>query len=178
MALEAIRGIDQILLFRELGITDAATKLAFQTEHSEESTIDGGDSTATKDGPLTSPGTVTKEIPFTSIAARGDGTREMLERVHDEQKTVEVWQIDRGAEPDAEGKYPAKYAQGVISELSKTANAEDLMELSGTLVINGIPQAGQATLTEEQAAVVQYEFVDTTAITTEDPTGQTEDPTE
>ncbi len=166
MALEAIKGIDQILLFRELGNTSAAVKLAFQTEHSREASIDGGDSTATKDGPITSPGTPTQEWPFTSIAARDDETRNMLWRVFENQKVIEVWQIDRGAEADTSGKYPAKYAQGRITELTETANAEDLMELEGTISINGIPQDGLATLTEEQQEVIQYVFTDTTATTT------------
>ncbi len=161
--LKPIKGIDQILLFRLLGDKEAATKLAFQTEHSIESSIDGGDSTATKDGAISSPGTVTEEIPFTSIAARGDGTREMLEKAHREQELVEVWSIDKGAEGSL-GKYPATYRHCYISELTNSANAEDLMEFSGTLVTQGIPQEGEATLTKEQEEVVQYEFKDTTEI--------------
>lgn len=160
--LKPIKGIDQILLFRKLGDKTAATKLAFQTEHSIESSIDGGDSTATKDGPITSPGTVAEEIPFTSIAARGDGTRELLEKAHRDQELIEVWSIDRGAEAK-EGKYPATYRHCTVSEVSKSANAEDLMELTGTLVTQGTPQEGMATLSEEQQQVIQYKFKDTTA---------------
>lgn len=163
MGLEAIKGADQILLFRLKGETNPATKLAFQTEHSIEASVDGGDSTATKDGSLSSPGTPVEEWPFTSIAARGDETREMLWKAFREQKVVEVWQIDKGAE-EQEGKYPARYAQGLIQDLSETANVEDLMELSGTIKINGVPKEGKATLTEDQKTVVQYLFVDTTAV--------------
>lgn len=162
--LEAMKGIDQILLFRKLGDKKAATRLAFQTEHSEESSVDGGDATATKDGPITSPGTVTKEIPFTSICARGDGTRELLEEAHQNQDTLEVWAIDKGAEAQEGNKYPATYQHCKLSELNKTSNAEDLMELEGTLVVQGIPQKGLATLTEEQKAVVQYKYTDTTEV--------------
>ena len=164
--MEAIKGIDQILLFRKLGDKNAATRLAFQTEHSEELSIDGGDSTATKDGAISSPGTVLEEIPFTSICARGDGTREMLETAQRDQSIIEVWSIDRGAEEDG-GKYPATYRHCKITDLSKTSNAEDLMELSGTLVTQGTPQKGMATLSEEQKKVVQYEFTDTTELTGE-----------
>ena len=38
------------------------------------------------------------------------------------------------------------------------------MELEGTLVVQGIPQKGLATLTEEQKAVVQYKYTDTTEV--------------
>ena len=163
---EAIKGVDQILLFRELGKTEKATKLMFQTEHSVERSLDGGDSVATKDGSISSPGTAEIELPFSSIMARGDECYEMLLDCFENNKTVEVWAIDKGAEPKGSGevtKYPAKYMQGKLTDFSETANAEDMMELEGTISVNGIPQSGDATLSVEQAKVVQYAFKDTTA---------------
>ena len=163
---ESIKGIDQILLFRELGNGDKATKLMFQTEHSVERSLDGGDSVATKDGSISSPGTAEIEVPFSSIMARGDECYTMLLDCFEKNKTVEIWAIDKGAEPKGEDgvtKYPASYMQGKLTEFSETANAEDMMELEGTISVNGLPQKGDATLTVEQAEVVQYVFKDTTA---------------
>lgn len=62
-----------------------------------------------------------------------------------------------------DNKYPATYYQGYITEYSKSAGAEDTVEISFTFAPNGIGVDGQATLTTEQAAVVQYVFKDTTA---------------
>lgn len=160
---EAIKGIDKILLFRKLGEKTAAVKLLYQTEHSEEGTVDGGDTTATKDGPLNTPGTPQQEIPFSSIVSRDDDVVAMLREAFWKQHTLEVWTIDKGAKPTGT-KYPAEYCQGKLTEFSKTANAEDLVELSGNIVVDGVPQTGTATLTEAQAEVVQYSFEDTTAI--------------
>ncbi len=62
----------------------------------------------------------------------------------------------------ADNKYPATYYQGYITEYSKSAGAEDTVEISFTFAPNGVGVDGQATLTTEQAAVVQYVFKDTT----------------
>lgn len=164
------KGVDQILLFRELDDKNAAWKLWFQTEHSLEGSLEGGDSTETKDGIVNTPGTVTEELPFDGLIAREDPCFSMLKKAWRERKKIEVWVIDKGAtpettgsEPDVTTKYPAEYAQGTISEWSETAAADGNMELSASIAIDGIPQEGMATLTAAQAAIVQYEFRDTTA---------------
>lgn len=156
----AKKGIDQILLFRKLGDTKEAAKLLFQTEHAIERSIDGGDSTATKDGPFTSPGTPTQEIPFSSLVAREDTVAALLKDAFWKQEVLEVWTIDKGAEA-VESKYPATYCRGKLTEFNETANAEDLVELEGTIVVDGVPQDGEATLSAQQAEVVQYVFTDT-----------------
>lgn len=62
----------------------------------------------------------------------------------------------------ASGKYEATYYQGHITEYSKSAGTEDNVEISFTFLPNGHGVDGEATLTSEQAAVVQYVFKDTT----------------
>lgn len=59
-------------------------------------------------------------------------------------------------------KYDATYYQGFITEYSKSAGTEDNVEVSFTYVPNGHGVDGQATLSQEQAEVVQYLFADTT----------------
>lgn len=160
MSKKAKKGIDQILLFRKLGETSGATKLMFQTEHAIERSVDGGDTTATKDGPITSPGTPMQEITLASIVGEGDPVIQLLRDAYWGQDTLEIWVIDKGAEP-TDTKYPAEYSQGKLSEFNETANAEDLMEIEGTIIVDGIPQQGEATLSVEQSEVVQYVFTDT-----------------
>ena len=63
------------------------------------------------------------------------------------------------------GKYPAKYRQGYLTELSKAANAEDEVEISGTFATNMKAQSGEATFSFDQMEAVQYQFRDTIKVT-------------
>ena len=165
--MEALQGKKLILLFRLL--KDASkkkgAKLAFQTEHSTESTLNS-DTTITKDGPINTGTSVEEEIPFTCIMARGDEVAEMLKKAHREAEVVEVWEVDI-TKKNENDKYPAEYRQGLITSFSKTANSEDLIELSVTLKVNGIAQSGELTLTADQEEVVQYAFRDTEIVSEE-----------
>lgn len=163
---DAKRGINQILLFRKLGDTESAKKLLFQTEHNIDRSIDGADSTATKDGPISSPGTPAEEISFSSIAAYNDEVYDFLLDAWRKRDTLEIWVVDKGADPVIDEStqvtsYPGTYYRGKINDFNETAAAEDLIELDGNIVVDGIPQSGMATLTEAQAEVVQYAFTDT-----------------
>ena len=51
--------------------------------------------------------------------------------------------------------------------INETKNAEDLVELEGTFITNGMSKEGEVTLTAEQAEVVQYAFRDVTPYTEE-----------
>ncbi|TRW70684.1 phage major tail protein, TP901-1 family, partial [Lactococcus lactis] len=71
--LTAKQGKDIILLYRLLSkaTKEAAWKLAFQTEHSNEKTRDYN-TTATKDGTIGSLAAIEYSLSATSIAANGD----------------------------------------------------------------------------------------------------------
>ena len=163
--MEAIKGINQILLWRllENAGSVAGAKLAFQTEHSV-SMSRSADTTETKDGAIVTGGGLEEEVPFSCIMAKDDPVVTMLNDALKGNKTLELWEVD--ITEAVEGKYPAVYRQGLLSELEKTANAEDLIEISGTFVTNGLAQDGQVELTAEQAEVVQYAFRDTAIVTT------------
>lgn len=163
--MEAVKGIDQILLFRletEAALNSAA-KLAFQTEHdvSESSSVDA---TPTKDGNIQSIGADESEISLTSILSKNDVMVKKLRDARRNREVVEVWDIDKGAEASGD-KYPATYYKGYITDYTRTATAEDNVEVSFTFVPNGTGVDGEATLTGEQAEVVQYVFEDTTPTT-------------
>lgn len=160
---ETVKGIDRILLFRVLNEagTSVAGKLAFQTEHEVSKSRDV-ESTATKDGKVQSIGDMEEEISVTSMLAKGDLMIEELEDAFDNGEIIEIWDINRGAETVGD-KFPAKYYQGYMTELSQSANSEDDIEVSMSFAINGIGQKGEATLTADQAEVVQYAFKDTIA---------------
>ena len=156
--LTAKKGIDSILLFRVL--KEQANKLAFQTAHSSEKSRDTNTS-QTKDGVLQTIGGIEVTLSATSIMAENDPLVAELEQAMNNGDLVEIWEIEKGAAKVAE-KYPATYYQGYITSFNKTKNAEDLVELEMEFGINGVGASGNATLTEEQAQVVQYVFEDTT----------------
>ena len=160
--LEAVQGIDIILLFRILKEAEAnpATKLAYQTEHELTESSDT-EATATKDGPVNGNGTSETEISCTSILARNDEMVKKLRQARRDGDILEIWEVDV-KDKDSEGKYGATYFRGKVSEYSKKPAAEGLTEVSLTFKIDGEGQEGRATLTADQEEVVQYQFEDTT----------------
>lgn len=161
--LTAKQGKDIILLYRLLSkaTKEAAWKLAFQTEHSNEKTRDYN-TTATKDGTIGSLAAIEYSLSATSIAANGDPHLDEMDKAFDDGEVIEVWEIDK-AEKGSDGKYKAKYLRAYLTSFSYEPNSEDALELSLEFGVFGKPQKGQATLTEEQANVVQYVFKDTVA---------------
>lgn len=166
--LTAVQGIDIILLFRILkdATVNAATKLAFQTEHELTESSDT-ESTATKDGPVNGNGTSETELSCTSILARNDEMVKKLRQARRDGDVIEIWEVDV-QDKDKEGKYGATYYRGKVSEFSKKPAAEGLTEVSLAFKIDGEGQDGRATLTAEQEEVVQYKFEDTTQAPAED----------
>lgn len=160
--METVKGINRILLFRPLNKagTEAASKLAFQTEHDVSKSRDV-DSVSTKDGKIQSLGDLETEISVTSVLAKGDTFAEEMEKAFDDGEIIEIWDIDRTGE-GSDGKYPATYYQAYATTFNQTPNAEDDVEMSIDFAVNGKGQKGEATLTAEQESVVQYAFTDTT----------------
>lgn len=163
--LTAKQGKDIILLYRlrSKATQEAAWKLAFQTEHSNEKTRDYN-TTATKDGPVGALADIEYKLTATSIAANGDPHLDEMDQAFDDAAILEVWEIDKaekGKEPTTQDKYKAKYMRAYLTSFSYEPNSEDALELSMEFGVFGKPQKGYATLTDEQAAVVQYVFKDT-----------------
>ena len=159
--LTAKQGKDIILLYRVLSKAskEAAWKLAFQTEHSNEKTR-YYNTTATKDGIIGSLAAIEYSLSATSIAANGDPHLDEMDKAFDDGEIIEVWEIDK-AEKGSDGKYKAKYLRAYLTSFSYEPNSEDALELSLEFGVFGKPQKGYATLTTEQANVVQYVFKDT-----------------
>lgn len=167
--LTAKQGKDIILLYRLLSkaTEEAAWKLAFQTDHSNEKTRDYN-TTATKDGPVGALAEIEYSLSATSIAANGDPHLDEMDDAMDNGDIIEVWEIDKaekGTEENAD-KHKAKYLRAYLTSFSYEPNSEDALELSLEFGVFGKPQKGYATLTAEQADVVQYVFKDTVKETT------------
>lgn len=158
---EALQGKKIVLLWRLLSkaAEGAGSLMMFQTEHSVEKSSDS-ESTVTKTGTIRSAAEVEEEIPFKSIVAKDDPVFEYINTAIDNGEKLELWEVDTNYEQE-DGKYPGKYRQGYLTELSYTANAEDLMEVEGTFATDMKAQKGQCTLTMEQIEAAQYAFRDT-----------------
>lgn len=163
MFAEAVSGKKIVYLYRilEEAATNAAAALAFTTENERTKSKDS-DSTATKDGPVQTPGEVEQEITATSLLAKGDTLVDRLEEALDNNKIVEVWEANL-AEPVAEGenKFKGRYFQGYLNEVGYSSSAEDFVEVSLTFGINGAGVKGDVTVTTEQQEIAAYVFADT-----------------
>ena len=120
------------------------------------------DSTVTKDGTVRTPGAAEGEITASSLLKKGDKFIDELEAALDDDEKMEIWEVNL-AEPQASStdKFKAKYFQGYLTEIDKTSNAEDNVELSLTFGLEGKGVDGYATVTAEQQEVAAYVFADT-----------------
>lgn len=153
-------GKNKILMFRKLGDTTAAAKLALQTEHKWKYERKN-DSTATKDGSVVSDKGLEVTLSIEAVTSRDDINKMLKNSVVNGEK-LEVWEIDLAGEKQGE-KYPALYAQGALSSWEVPDNVEDLETLSTEMTIEGKPVEGYATLTASQVEEINYAFKDTTA---------------
>lgn len=160
---EAVQGKKMVYLFRikKDEATKDGTTLAFTTENGRTKSKDA-DSTATKDGSIRTPGVAEVEITATSILSVGDALIDRLEDAMDGDELIEIWEANL-SEPatGGENKFSGMYFQGYLTELEKTSNAEDFVEVSMTFAINGSGQRGDVTVSVEQQEMANYVFKDT-----------------
>lgn len=160
---EAVQGKKIVYLYRILSdaATDDGTTLAFTTENSRTKSKDS-DSTITKDGSIRTPGTAEVEITATSILSKGDELVDKLEDAMDNDSIIEIWEANLEEPAEAgENKFKGMYFQGYLTEIEKTSNAEDMVEVSLTFGINGVGARGDVTVSAAQQEVANYVFTDT-----------------
>ena len=160
---EAVQGKKIVYLYRiaDKAATAAAVTLAFTTENGRTKSKDA-DSTETKDGAVRTPGASEVEITATSILSKGDTLIDDLEDAMDADKLIEIWEANL-EEPASAGtnKFKGMYFQGYLTEIEKTSNAEDMVEVSLTFGINGTGKRGDVTVSAEQQEIANYVFKDT-----------------
>lgn len=160
---EAVQGKKIVYLYRILSdaVTTDGTTLAFTTENSRTKSKDS-DSTITKDGAIRTPGAAEVEITATSILAKGDELVDKLEDAMDNDSIIEIWEanLEEPAEEE-ENRFKGMYFQGYLTEMEKTSNAEDMVEVSLTFGINGVGARGDVTVSAAQQEVASYVFSDT-----------------
>ena len=160
---EAVQGKKMVYLFRikKKSSTTDGTTLAFTTENERTKSKDA-DSTATKDGSVRTPGVTETEITATALLAVGDTLVDELEEAMDNDDIIEIWEANL-AEPATEGsnKFKGMYFQGYLTEIGKTSNAEEHVEVSLTFAVNGAGKRGDVTVSAEQQEIANYVFTDT-----------------
>lgn len=161
---EAVAGKNIVYLYRILSkaSTTDGTTLAFTTENSRTKSKDS-DATITKDGSIRTPGASETEITATSVLSKGDKLIDELEDAMDKDELIEIWEANLADKAESgENKFKGMYFQGYLTELEKSSNAEDMVEVSLTFGINGSGQRGDVTVSLEQQEIASYVFKDTT----------------
>lgn len=157
-----IAGKKIIYLYRlhDEAATEDGAKIAYVTENGRNKSKDA-DSTATKDGSMRTPGAMEQEITATTLLAKGDTMIEKLEGALDNDDLLDIWEVNLEEEGASTGKYKGRYFQGYLTEIERTSNAEDMVEISLTFGINGAGATGDVTVTAGQQEEADYSFTDT-----------------
>ena len=158
-----VSGKKIVYLFRVLedAATDDAMAMAFVTENENTASKDS-DTTKTKDGSIVTPGDLEIEITATALLADDDTLYDKLKAAMYEDKIVEIWEVNLAKSAESPNKYKGTYYQGLMTEFSKTSNAEDYIECATTFKINGKGADGDVTVSQSQLEVANYVFRDTT----------------
>lgn len=159
---EAVQGAKIIYLYRllEEQTTEDAFRLAFVTEDSISYSKDA-DSTTTKDGAIRTPSAVEIEKTMTSILTKGDEDIAKLKNAMLNDKLIELWEVNLDEPGTGANKFKGTYFQGYITEFEKSSNAEDMVEISMTVGVNGKGADGDVTVSTEQQDDASYVFTDT-----------------
>ena len=159
---EAVQGAKIIYLYRllEEQKTEDAFRLAFVTEDSISYSKDA-DSTTTKDGAIRTPSAVVSEKLMTSILTKGDEDIAKLKNAMLNDKLIELWEVNLDEPGTGANKFKGTYFQGYITEFEKSSNAEDMVEISMTVGVNGKGADGDVTVSTDQQDDASYVFTDT-----------------
>ena len=161
---KAVQGKRIMYLFRKAA--DAAEKagmvMAFTTENTRNMSKDT-DTTATKDGPINTPGTTEHTLDCTAILAADDDMADEMEDAVANGELMEIWEVNLDKPGTGDNKFQGKYFQGYATEWELSSNAEDHAEYTTNFALNGAGVRGEITVTEEQQAVADYVFKDATA---------------
>ena len=163
MFADAVSGNKLVYLYRitSKAATTDGVALAFTTEN-ERSKSKDSDSVVTKDGSIRVPGAVEQEITATSLLAKGSTFVDELEDAMDNDELIEIWEANlEESAGEGQNKFKGMYFQGYLTEVTRSSNAEDHVEVSLTFAINGSGARGDVTVSAEQQAVAEYVFADT-----------------
>lgn len=145
----------------------AAVLVPFGTSDSENISADT-DTTVTKDGIVTMPGTASVELSKEALMSYNtsdpDGTTSIddLKDAMKTRKKVEAWVIDLNRPGSRTNKFLGTYYQGYLSSFEVEAAAEDLASVSIDYQAEGVGDDGECTVDTAAQQIASYVFKDTT----------------
>lgn len=160
----ALQGKDVIWKYRlaSKASEEDAFALAYTTENGYSKSKDS-DSTATKDGAVVTPGALETTANITTLYKIGDKRIDEMESAMDEGARLEIWRINTkefGADSPNDKKCKAKYFEGYLTSFEETDTAEDNVEYSMELALEGVGADGFVTF-DPEAELESYKFKDT-----------------
>ena len=164
-----LQGTKQIPFLRFLD--DAATKKATMCSY-----VTGNDfnitrnvtNTATKNGQVPTPGTLTTAITLNVLNAATELNDNIYTAILDTAK-AEYWQVSLDRKKD--GKYFAWYVRGYVTAVNQANNANADSTLAVTFTPEGDPQRGWLTLDSDTLDEINYVFRGIDPVTDSEATG-------
>ena len=164
-----LQGTKQIPFLRFL--SDAGTKKATMCSY-----VTGNDfnitrnvtNTATKNGQVPTPGTLTTAITLNVLNAATELNDNIYTAILDTAK-AEYWQVSLDRKKD--GKYFAWYVRGYVTAVNQANNANADSTLAVTFTPEGDPQRGWLTLDSDTLDEINYVFRGIDPVTDSEATG-------
>ena len=136
--MDAVKGKRIVYLYRiySKGESETGATLAFTTENTKSISKDA-ETTVTKDGTIRTPGDAEIELSITSLLAKGDKMVKNLQDAMLNDELIEIWEANLDDPATSDNKFNGTYYQGYITSLEISANAEDFVEVSMDIGVNG-----------------------------------------
>lgn len=150
----SVSGANIVYLMRVKGDTQAAWKLAFQTDRDTSESREY-DSTPTVDGSVKSGGTYEGSHSIGAMLAKGDKDVLKIKNLVRQGGELELWKIDR-TDLEGEGNLPGEYSVNIVTEVASSAGPEESVELSIELEVSkGTIVDGEVVVTPALRSMLQ-----------------------
>ena len=160
-----IEGKKIIYLYRLLKdkATKAGLNIAYTTENSSSFSRDS-DNTETKDGPVSTPGSLETTVSATAVFSKdGDGmTPTEVRNALIANEDFEIWEVNTADAGTTTGKFNGLYMRAKCTSFELSSSAEDNAEADIEWSVYGTPQAGDITYSAASNSGA-YTFVDAVA---------------
>lgn len=160
--MSAVTGKNLVYLYRLESESSTAdgTRIAFTTEDELSISADA-DATATKDGSVRGASVAELEKTMTSLMDSDDPMLPKMKQAILNGSLIELWEVNLDKPVTGQtGKFSGTYYQGYLSEFTTSSPADDNVEVSMTIGINGKGADGNVTVDASQQDDAQYTFVD------------------
>lgn len=140
-------------------LEEAQTKKASLVINGTGSTYDPSrktNSTDTKTGTISSIGEISVKDDLDVVDGPW-GANQVLEQSFYEKKPIERWHVNTEYK-NKDGQFYSIYERGVVTEVSQSGNAGNLLTKKYTITIQGTPKRGWLKLDDQLANNVEFKF--------------------